>query len=164
MPEVQLFANFMPPVPSVLLSTLQDHQLVHLHCCSAGCCNLCAIYGQLYSKKKNHLQCPILRTRFIPQSCFPTWKTAVFFLRLVCPVTVLLEKENEYLYLQPLPFPLWGSEKHQSCIRTDSTEDKSSLFPLLQLPSCPSHCSCNLSSYLPYLSLFHTEKVIWEDL
>lgn len=52
MPEVQLFANFMPPVPSVLLSTLQNHQLVQLHCCLAGCYNLCALYGQLYSKIK----------------------------------------------------------------------------------------------------------------
>lgn len=54
MPEVQLFANFMPPVPSVLLSTWQNHQLVQLHCCLAGCYNLCELYGQLYSKiKKN---------------------------------------------------------------------------------------------------------------
>lgn len=109
--------------------------------CPQFCCPLCSITSPFSSavtqrgvaismcnewppphQENKDNPCIVLRPRLMSQSCFPIWKTAglfcwfFFFLTTVCPVRFIAG--GKWIYLQPLSFPLRGSEKHQSCIRT----------------------------------------------
>lgn len=121
-PTLQLFDNFMAPMPSVCfavhlarspafaasLTFSQHHAAVISHC-------ILARFGCLHSRKtphmpkktskppkrpnprapKPHHQYFILKTTLIPWSCFPIWKAAVILPDfLFCPVTALLQEEN----------------------------------------------------------------------
>lgn len=67
---------------------------------------------------------------------------------LFSSVTVLLWEEKWIFVFAALGMPLVGWWKRiKVASELMQLQTKPSLFPLLQPPSCPSHSSCNLSSY-----------------